>query len=630
MRVRTIRFAWLLLCSSMMVLCAFPKAWSEDAASAVRAILATRIDARIGLAPVRVAAEKASFAVVRSDPGELVIQFTGSGNYGYIRSSGGILIAGTHDIRTLDDVDLLSADLGRAVSLLEQVSPSIPAKMKYDCLYLNPVYYLPDPRVFQQLLFPPGTFDGRLIVPDCQMKHARIVGLPTPQYPGRPGGDPRPSNRPRSAVRFREKQLRSYNAYPEGERYTCDITDQLVFGVHQLKIEGEATVVALQVLTAPTTEVLQFAGSGGERVVATRVLPVSTAVSETREPAAPGAPSESQRSPAQPRVEGPAISRTALRDVAKALDETVKKLDAGVMPSPDDAQLKANLAQPLLWLGEYNVRRNQPEAALPLLERCVRLAPDEALAHAALARAHKAQGDSAKFAAEIARAVAIDPKVPVDEPPAPADAVTLPVGDVQAAAKRIEAAEGEGRTNELCAAVRAVDALAHCGLGVALLTENSASAALDEFRKATAAAPDCAAGHRGCAEAAWMARDEETAVSEIQMAYRLDPREEVTLAALSGMQTALGRDLTPPAVWFIEPADGDTVRDATVPVRFAAEDPAGIAKVTLYADGKKVDDFFPRLGFQGKVSLRRGDHTLRLEAKDKAGNVSVAEIRIKR
>jgi len=623
---RGLRFAYLVVPVSLLFACVPFVASAQEPSPIVRAILRTTIAGTIGLPPVQAAAQRAGCIVVRSDPAELVLQFAGSSNYAYVRSNGELLIVSAREPTTLEDMDLLSADLLRLYSFIEAVSPPIPPKIKWDCLDFNRIYYLPDPRIYKRLVFPPGIYyDGKLVVPDCTVKQARFVGW---QAAGLPHGEGLSRLTFRGRVRI------------VGDR-SEDVTKELVFGQHQLSAVypwGVFGTAVLEAITAPTNETIQFAGRGAEHVIVTRVLPLPGAPLKTpQEPSIGRGPGDAQpatepspRAPQPPKPESPSVSRAALRELAATLDEVVKKLDTGTSPSPGDAKLNAALALPGLWLGEFHLRKNQDEAALPLLEQCVRLAPDMALAHAALARARKAQGDSAKFAEEIGRAVALDPKVPIDEPAVPVDAVTLPVDDVQAVVEHVRAAQDGAKPAEFTTAIRQVDALAHCGLGIALLTENSAGPALEEFRKASAAAPDQVAGRRGCAEAAWAANDAETAVKEIQEAYRLDPKNKSTLATLAAFESRLRRDLTPPTVWFITPHDGDTAR-STVQVRFAAEDNLSVHKVTLYVDGNKVDDYLPKLqALECTITVRLGPHTLRLECRDKAGNTAVAQIRITR
>lgn len=74
---------------------------------------------------------------------------------------------------------------------------------------------------------------------------------------------------------------------------------------------------------------------------------------------------------------------------------------------------------------------------------------------------------------------------------------------------------------------------------------------------------------------------------------------------------------------------------AELPIKVSASDPSGVTRITLYADGSKIQTFTNQtapktlsgqLVWQGAKKLALGAHTLKVEAVDKPGNIATSSI----
>lgn len=221
-----------------------------------RAALHTRLalDRRIDLAPVQTAAESAGCETVSVGDGELVFTFAGmSGNYAFVRGDGNLFICSEAEVRKLEDKDKLDQDLERVVAFIEKVSPALPAEARLNCLYYLPTYYLPAPLMLKRLIFRPESYQGVVNVPKCRAIQARVCLLPI-----------------KNKVWGFEGYLKLRGQFVErgatgAVRVYSDVTEQLVFGAHDLLGYHVLGAMVIELLAEPTADKLYYTvKSGGE------------------------------------------------------------------------------------------------------------------------------------------------------------------------------------------------------------------------------------------------------------------------------------------------------------------------------------------------------------------------------
>ena len=220
-----------------------------------RAALHTRLalDRRIDLAPVQTAAESAGCETVSVGDGELVFSFAGmSGNYAFVRGDGNLFICSEAEVRKLEDKDKLDQDLERVVAFIEKVSPALPAEARLNCLYYLPTYYLPAPLMLKRLIFR-QSYQGVVNVPKCRAIQARVCLLPI-----------------KNKVWGFEGYLKLRGQFVErgatgAVRVYSDVTEQLVFGAHDLLGYHVLGAMVIELLAEPTADKLYYTvKSGGE------------------------------------------------------------------------------------------------------------------------------------------------------------------------------------------------------------------------------------------------------------------------------------------------------------------------------------------------------------------------------
>ena len=206
-------------------------------------------------------------------------------NWIYVRANGALQVCSPQPLLSFTDLDALHQDLATAVGFVCEVNgEAIPEEAKCACLYQGK-YSLPaeSKDTYKRLVFPPGTYDGTLIVPQGEIKQARVSVFPSPGMSCEVKLD-------KSGVYNDLMAASKPGAYQR--LLTAKSGPELQPGSHPFecrKLSRRAATVVVEAITSPLSEPLVFQGEGAEAVKAAVVeaLPAPEPAPQPQKPAEP-------------------------------------------------------------------------------------------------------------------------------------------------------------------------------------------------------------------------------------------------------------------------------------------------------------------------------------------------------
>jgi hypothetical protein len=114
------------------------------------------------------------------------------------------------------------------------------------------------------VFFPPGEYEGNVVVPNYRLKEGRISITSLTHMGG--------------AVIFRGQKVHEGGSWERPVPRIIDIAAQLVFGSHRFEMRehfGTAVGVAVEAMVDPSEDRMYFDGTNLERVIVQRVLPLT-------------------------------------------------------------------------------------------------------------------------------------------------------------------------------------------------------------------------------------------------------------------------------------------------------------------------------------------------------------------
>jgi protein O-GlcNAc transferase len=226
------------------------------------------------------------------------------------------------------------------------------------------------------------------------------------------------------------------------------------------------------------------------------------------------------------------------------------KLDEARQDFADAARLAPQLPEAHVALGAILVELNQPEEAIPELEKALELKPGDDAAEANLATAHETAGKKLAAAGklvdaevQIRAALAVLPAVSTADSPFLAQEAELQdvLGSLLAQEKRWPEAESAFR--EALRLNPQADAAAgpHMRLGVVLIEEKQYSAGLAELGKAAEAVPGNAVAQFQLGRGLATAGQDEEAMPHFEEALKLNPELPDAALQLAMAEQRLGK-----------------------------------------------------------------------------------------
>jgi len=164
----------------------------------------------------------AIYEVMESDKSHIVWKFTGStGDWAFVFADGRIIVASTVDFN-LAAKDTLAKELNDAMDMINLVGGAITNEARASALD-SAIYYSSEEGIYHRLKYSSGgNFDLTLVVPESNIKKARLIELPLSK--------PDPSG----TFYYIDGKILESSTWDHDERgWFVDITDKIPMGTHK-------------------------------------------------------------------------------------------------------------------------------------------------------------------------------------------------------------------------------------------------------------------------------------------------------------------------------------------------------------------------------------------------------------
>lgn len=211
----------------------------------------------IELDPIAFQAPQQGMHLVHADPGRVDLRLKEStGDYARITAEGGIQIASTRPLDSLEQVEALNNDLARIVDLIKSTVPAMDTEEEIAAKRVRPRFFGDPPGRFHRLVLryimeTMGDFEWKLHVPECNVREARSLTY-------------------REGAVFMLDGRTIAVTWASGPGREVDIADLLGPGAHSLiahiNLAGNAYAL-LEIVTEPTEGRFYVSGARSENCI---------------------------------------------------------------------------------------------------------------------------------------------------------------------------------------------------------------------------------------------------------------------------------------------------------------------------------------------------------------------------